>query len=102
MASQRAKEKKLERDLNLVNSTKRVNLNSERMNKNRSQEPIEIRLMREGKLIEKRRQAKLDKENQQNNRNKPKKNNRKKRILSSMGQPSEIIMTNKGKRIIIY
>jgi len=66
------------------------------MNKNRGQEPIEVRLLREGKLREKRRKERIEKETNKNKKSTRVKKKDRKRTTSEMIQPNEIVLTNRG------
>lgn len=85
-----------------MRSHKNKNTHSERLNKrNRNEEPIEKRLIREGKLIEMRRREQQDKENRNTNVQTTKSRSRsrskgKLRANSTLTQPMEIVTNHKG------
>jgi hypothetical protein len=97
LANQKAK---LWQEESELHSVPYKNTHSDRINKkNRNEEPIEIRLTREGKLSQNRIKEKLDKENRSNNHQNMKHTSRSKkrvRTNSALTQPKEIILSNKG------
>lgn len=76
----------------MLKKKKYRNFKSERLLKDRASEPIEVRLLREGKLRERRREQ-MAKEKCV----KPKGVRSRRRVQSSMEGPREIIRDNKGK-----
>lgn len=70
------------------------NKKSERITKGRSSEPIEVRLLREGKMTQKRRQEKIKNESRPQGKRKSIRGRR--RVQSSVEGAREIIRENKG------
>ncbi|CAI2374701.1 unnamed protein product [Moneuplotes crassus] len=94
LESQQAKESQFQKELGQLKKRKRNKI-SEKLTKNRAEEPIEIRLLREGKLRDKRKQQKAKNESKPTSMHQ---RTRRQRIKSSCGSAIEIIRDSKDSR----